>query len=146
MQHCSPSLEAILSILWRGNSCLNCQKSFYEWDAGDLTLQQQQRGKVQQSWKFWHGWVCVERERKENSPFKQTVINETLFFALPKWGDSQVSSKITNFVNKVINQGPILQNYFCCNWTAVKLLQIFDALCEMLSEFSSWHICAAIKD
>ena len=29
-----------------------------------------------------------------------------------------------------------------CNWTAIKLQQDFDAL----SEFSSGHICAAIKD
>ena len=38
--------------------------------------------------------------------------------------------------------GSMLYNYFCCNWTAVKLQQDFDALCEMLSEFSSGHICA----
>ena len=33
--------------------------------------------------------------------------------------------------------GPILLNYFCRNWTAVKLWQDFDVLCVLLSEFSS---------
>ena len=36
-------------------------------------------------------------------------------------------------------------NYFCCNWTAIKLRQDFDALSEMLSEFSSGHICVCYK-
>ena len=36
----------------------------------------------------------------------------------------------------------ILWNYFCRNWTSVKLWQDFDAVCEMPSEFSSGHICA----
>ena len=34
---------------------------------------------------------------------------------------------------------------FCRNWTDVKLQQHFDVLCEMLSEFSSGHICACYK-
>ena len=47
-----------------------------------------------------------------------------------------------NSVELCLLLGSILQNYFCRNWTAVKLQQDFDALCEMLSEFSSGHICA----
>ena len=39
-------------------------------------------------------------------------------------------------------QGSILLNYFCCNWTAVKLKQDFDELCGMFSEFLSGHIWA----
>ena len=39
------------------------------------------------------------------------------------------------------NLESILQKYFCCNWTDVQLLQDFDSLCEMLSEFSCGHIC-----
>ena len=44
--------------------------------------------------------------------------------------DKLVISKINNI------------KLFLRNWTAVKLQQDFDALCEMLSEFSSGHICA----
>ena len=32
---------------------------------------------------------------------------------------------------------------FACNWTAINLWQDFDAMCEMLTVFSSWHICAS---
>ena len=38
--------------------------------------------------------------------------------------------------------GSIQWNYLCHIWTAIKLCKDFEALCEMLSEFSSGHICA----
>ena len=38
--------------------------------------------------------------------------------------------------------GSIQWNYLCHVGTAVKLCKDFEALCEMLSEFSSGHICA----
>ena len=45
----------------------------------------------------------------------------------------------------VASQGSMLYNHFCCNWTAIKLWQVFDALFEMLCEFSSGHICACYQ-
>ena len=56
--------------------------------------------------------------------------------------DADVNRREYSLTPKLTSWDQYCKNYIYHNWTAILLWQDFDALCGMLSEFSSWHTCA----
>ena len=97
----------------------------------------------------WSSLVDVGKEHYRPNIFL-TTCKKLLLFCKIVWKERKWAKRgrgLPIFKEKVNEHslGPMLSKYFCCNWTAIKLWQDFDAFCEMLSRFSSGHICACYQ-